>query len=155
MKCYCCSGATFSACCEPLITRKCEATTAEALMRSRFTAYCLNDYDYILQTYCYSKRQELTENVLRESAAGIMWFALNAISLPGQEPAVEFSAFYFEGKRVGVLHETSLFVQEASVWKYQTGTIHQDSGFLKIGRNDQCPCKSGKKFKQCCLRKIA
>lgn len=23
---------------------------------------------------------------------------------------------------------------------------------IKIGRNDQCPCRSGKKFKNCCLR---
>ena len=23
----------------------------------------------------------------------------------------------------------------------------------KIGRNDPCPCGSGKKFKKCCLRK--
>jgi preprotein translocase subunit SecA len=24
----------------------------------------------------------------------------------------------------------------------------------KIGRNDLCPCGSGKKFKQCCMRKV-
>lgn len=25
---------------------------------------------------------------------------------------------------------------------------------LKIGKNDVCPCGSGKKYKQCCLRKM-
>lgn len=25
----------------------------------------------------------------------------------------------------------------------------------KIGRNDKCPCASGKKFKKCCLNKVA
>lgn len=27
--------------------------------------------------------------------------------------------------------------------------------FIKIGRNDPCPCGSGKKFKKCCLGKSA
>jgi len=25
---------------------------------------------------------------------------------------------------------------------------------IKIGRNDPCPCGSGKKFKKCCIRKV-
>jgi uncharacterized protein YecA (UPF0149 family) len=31
--------------------------------------------------------------------------------------------------------------------------VHRDSTKKKVGRNDMCPCGSGKKFKQCCLRK--
>lgn len=31
-----------------------------------------------------------------------------------------------------------------------TITTMRDS---RIGRNDPCPCQSGKKFKKCCLRK--
>ncbi len=27
------------------------------------------------------------------------------------------------------------------------------SGHTKVGRNDPCPCGSGKKFKRCCLQK--
>ena len=32
--------------------------------------------------------------------------------------------------------------------------VHGDSGvhFEKLGRNDLCPCGSGKRFKKCCLR---
>lgn len=26
---------------------------------------------------------------------------------------------------------------------------------MKVGRNDNCPCGSGKKFKRCCMMKIA
>lgn len=29
----------------------------------------------------------------------------------------------------------------------------QQSGRTKIGPNEPCPCKSGKKFKKCCWRK--
>ncbi|MCR5793147.1 MAG: SEC-C domain-containing protein, partial [Lachnospiraceae bacterium] len=32
----------------------------------------------------------------------------------------------------------------------KSGTIVKDK---KIGRNDPCPCGSGKKYKQCCLNK--
>ena len=30
-------------------------------------------------------------------------------------------------------------------------TIYEE---LKIGRNEQCPCKSGKKYKKCCINKV-
>ena len=33
-----------------------------------------------------------------------------------------------------------------------SGTIHNEN--RKVGRNDPCPCGSGKKYKQCCGRKV-
>ena len=35
----------------------------------------------------------------------------------------------------------------------QAGSMRQAAKTLKVGRNDPCPCGSGKKYKQCCLRK--
>lgn len=32
------------------------------------------------------------------------------------------------------------------------GAAPPSSGASKVGRNDPCPCGSGKKFKKCCLR---
>ncbi|HNJ77368.1 MAG TPA: SEC-C metal-binding domain-containing protein [Azospira sp.] len=32
--------------------------------------------------------------------------------------------------------------------KRGAGTVRRDGG--KVGRNDPCPCGSGKKYKQCC-----
>ncbi len=32
------------------------------------------------------------------------------------------------------------------------GSVHQQRRASKVGRNDPCPCGSGKKYKQCCLR---
>lgn len=46
--CYCCSGKTFADCCEPFVTLKANATTAEELMRSRYTAYALANATYII-----------------------------------------------------------------------------------------------------------
>jgi SEC-C motif-containing protein len=47
--CYCCSGISFEQCCEPVMKEK-SAETAEALMRSCYSAYALAAVDYLLET---------------------------------------------------------------------------------------------------------
>lgn len=49
------------------------------------------------------------------------------------------------------------FIKNIPLWKYKGATINQieDSNKKaeteqKVGRNDPCPCGSGKKFKKCC-----
>ena len=49
-KCPCGSGKTYAECCEPLITGKSKALTAEALMRARYTAYVVHAIDFIINT---------------------------------------------------------------------------------------------------------
>lgn len=154
MDCYCCSGVSFEKCCEPIIKKRASAESAEALMRSRFTAYCLGDYQYIFDTYATSQRSGLSVEALAKSAEDTRWFALKARPVSGTNNYVEFSAFYIENKKTGVLHETSQFVFENDEWRYSTGTIHSDTGMIKLGRNDACPCGNTKKYKQCCMRLI-
>lgn len=54
-------------------------------------------------------------------------------------------------------HERARFVKEHGAWKYQDGTIIGEGSFKLpiplVGRNDACPCGSGKKYKKCCLEK--
>lgn len=54
--CYCGSGQEFTSCCQPLLLGEQHAVTAEQLMRSRFSAYCTQAIDYIVQTYHASQR---------------------------------------------------------------------------------------------------
>ena len=154
MRCYCCSSLKYTDCCEPLIKKRQPASSAEALMRSRFSAYCLNDYEYIVATYSNAARADLSVRDIAQSAAGTQWFALNVNNTDPASQIVEFTAFFFENNKTGKLHETSEFVLENGEWRYHTGTIHPDTGSIKIGRNDLCPCLSGKKFKQCCANKL-
>ena len=49
-KCYCKSGLEFSACCEPFLRVLEVAPTALSLMRSRYSAYCLGDVNYLQAT---------------------------------------------------------------------------------------------------------
>lgn len=153
MRCYCCSQKTFENCCEPFILNKQFPDTAEQLMRSRFTAYCVCDYGYILNTYDSASRANLTIQALEESAAGSKWFALQ-ITETGEPDTVEFFAFYFLAGKPYLLHETSRFIKESNRWVYQSGELHEDCGKAEIGRNSACPCLSGKKFKQCCLKSV-
>ncbi|BFT30528.1 YchJ family protein [Alteromonas sp. D210916BOD_24] len=139
--------------------------SAEQLMRSRFSAYALQNYAYILDTYAENERQGLSITELSESAKGVQWFALqiNHVSTdtsftasdePDLVDSVEFTAYYFENNHLYQLHETSYFVKEQGAWRYRDGVLHDDCGKLKYGRNLPCLCGSGKKFKQCCSTKI-
>ncbi|MEG2139978.1 MAG: YchJ family metal-binding protein, partial [Bilophila sp.] len=49
-QCPCCSGRTYEDCCAPYVEGRESAPTAEALMRSRYTAHALGKYDYLNET---------------------------------------------------------------------------------------------------------
>lgn len=150
-------------------------------MRSRFSAYAVRNFGYVLATYSQEKRGGLTIDQLTESAGEAKWFALQVVdstyvqptssessrlsTLPGSVEAnaqkntpmqgtVEFTAYYFEERSLFQLHETSNFVMENGQWYYHDGLLHDDCGKLKYGRNLPCLCNSGKKFKQCCATKL-
>ena len=161
MRCFCCSSKPFQACCEPFIKGDKTPVTAEQLMRSRFSAYATAQYAYILDTYTQEKQQGLSVDDLAQSAQGAKWFALQVHDAQSEESAephtsatlhsdtVEFTAFYFEDKKMYQLHETSNFRVENGAWRYHDGTLHDDCGKVKYGRNLPCVCGSSKKFKQC------
>ena len=164
MRCFCCSSLPYSQCCEPFLTGAAVPDYAEQLMRSRFSAYAQGNYRYVLQTYTEVKQKGLSTENLAENAQGSTWFALaiNASSPSSPEfsretlerDTVEFTAYYFENKQVFQLHETSNFIKENGVWRYHDGTLHDDCGKIKVGRNLPCLCGSEKKFKQCCSTKL-
>ena len=165
MRCYCCSLLPFKECCEPFIKGDKKPRSAEQLMRSRFSAYATEHYQYIFDTYTNEKQQGLSVEDLAQSAHGATWFALNVhsshntlsvTSAPGVDSntaTVEFTAYYFESKSMYQLHETSNFKIEDGSWRYHDGTLHDDCGKMKYGRNLPCVCGSNKKFKQCCATK--
>lgn len=154
MRCYCCSDLPYSDCCERFIKGQHLPQTPEQLMRSRFSAYCIGAYRYILDTYDSPSRRNLDEASLAEQAKENVWFALQVVPQDHNDK-VEFKAYYFHQGRPHLLHETSGFIKESGRWVYSTGQLHNDFGKISIGRNDPCPCLSGKKFKQCCLKKAA
>lgn len=156
--CSCGSGLDFSACCEPVITGKRKAATAEELMRARFTAHVANENKFLHYSYLPSSRQPYVEEA---DAAPLPWTRLVIHSHePEVKPNVSYVDFtaYFnaEGGAEGALHEKSEFQRINGNWIFARPLREGPAPIKaspKVGRNDPCPCGSGKKFKQCCLGK--
>ena len=150
--CFCGNELTFEECCQPIISDKIDPQNAEQLMRSRFTAYAIEDYQYILQTYASSQRSKLTIKGIADSAQDTQWLSLQVLAHHSQENTaqVEFKAFYQVVNSYYVMHELSDFIFEAGKWLYTNGAIQKGSGEFTPQRNSQCLCGSGKKYKKCC-----
>ena len=159
-KCFCCSNIPFSKCCEPIITGERQAITAEALMRSRYSAYALIEPRYLMQTTHSSLLKGQNEADIRAWAEENSWQRLEVISCKkGQNNdttgEVEFKAYFADYQGVKqVHHEVSAFVKEAGKWFYLSGVIDPKMTSQTQNRNDFCACGSGKKFKKCCGSEI-
>jgi SEC-C motif-containing protein len=122
--CPCGTGQTFAQCCQPLLHNGQPAASAEALMRSRYSAYTLGDDDYLQRTWHSSTRPaqlDLSSNLQN-------WQRLKIIdTVAGQSVddsgEVEFVAIYKVNGRAERLHERSRFKREDQQWRYIDGTV--------------------------------
>ncbi|MDU0355302.1 YchJ family protein [Paraglaciecola aquimarina] len=150
--CYCQSGSSFVSCCQPYILGKQNPTTAEQLMRSRYSAYAIGNYTYILQTYGKKQRDAISVDELAKSSINTKWLALQVVQYLTKDTTaqVEFKAYYQVDSVYYLMHELSNFERVDNRWFYTTGNILKGSGQYKQERNDICLCGSGRKFKKCC-----
>ena len=153
-QCYCGSGLPFLDCCSPLLAGIRPAATAEALMRSRYTANVLKNTGYLLKTWHSSTRPAGMDGENIPVWCGLTVLAVYRGRQGDRQGMVEFSALYKTGAGMGVLHERSRFVFEKSCWFYVDGDLLESPARQseKISRNGPCSCGSGKKFKRCCLK---
>jgi SEC-C motif domain protein len=121
--CPCGSNKPFARCCERYLIGADAAPTAEALMRSRYSAYVLLREDYLLATWHASTRPaEL--GLAREVPA--KWIGLDVRrheQADDQHAIVEFVARYKINGRAHRLHEVSRFVSEDGRWLYVDGVV--------------------------------
>ncbi len=162
--CSCGSGREMPACCGPILARKQPAPTAESLMRARYSAYVAGDVDFVMATTLPACRADSDINAMKAWAEQSEWEGLEVISTSkggeqDQQGEVEFIARYRLQGVAQQHHEKSLFVQEDGVWYFKDGEVLASGptekavpvvNANKTGRNDPCPCGSGKKFKKCC-----
>ncbi|MCL2442809.1 MAG: YchJ family protein [Treponema sp.] len=159
-QCPCGNPRDYSSCCEPYITGKAKPPTAEALMRSRYSAYVKHEIDYIINTCVNRGDKDIDYKSTREWSEKSKWLGLKIISaekggLTDTEGTVEFEATYEKDGLKDVHHEIGKFKKEKDEWLYVEGHISQRTitrSSPKTGRNEPCPCGSGKKFKHCCSR---
>ncbi|MCL6460948.1 MAG: hypothetical protein I4O51_03660 [Flavobacterium micromati] len=120
MKCYCGSLKIFQECCEPVIIGLKKAPTAEALMRSRYSAYSIHYADYLIKTTHVSQRKYYSKAQILNWATGNKWINLKIISTT--EFTVEFEAYFLDSKQQSKIHyELSNFVFENGNWFYVDG----------------------------------
>jgi SEC-C motif-containing protein len=157
--CPCGTTKPYSQCCEPLIRGEQQALTPEALMRARYSAYVKTEVDFIIATTHPEKREELLAEGIRRWSESSIWHSLEIVATESGETndqtgTVEFIAHYTEKNTKKKHHECAQFDRVDGTWYFSDGVPVTPKQFVrqqpKIGRNDPCPCGSGKKHKKCC-----
>ena len=75
-----------------------------------------------------------------------------------ERPSVQISGLEYQHRETSAVsmaqQEAQAQSQRASASADGEGTVHQEPRRVehKVGRNDPCPCGSGKKYKQCCAK---
>jgi SEC-C motif-containing protein len=156
--CPCGSGLPYTECCEPYITGTQKPPTAEALMRSRYTAYAEHAVDYIINTCIPDEgKRNIDVKETRAWSEKSTWQGLKILSVTKGSPAdtegtVEFEASYERDGLKDIHHEKARFKKLDNNWFYEEGDIVPKTvvrAVPKVGRNEPCPCGSGKKYKFC------
>jgi SEC-C motif-containing protein len=158
MSCPCGSKKTYEKCCGPFLAGEKNPSTAEELMRSRYTAYTKHDIDYVEETHSLERRDALDVEETRKWAEESEWKGLEILRTEAggandDTGVVEFIASFAQDGVDYEHHEVSTFHKVNDMWYFHDGytpsqTVVREEA--KVGRNDPCPCGSGKKYKKCC-----
>lgn len=126
-RCPCGSGDVYGGCCLPLHRGR-KAPTAEALMRSRFSAFALGDEQHLLRTW-HPETRPASVDLDPE----LRWYRLDVHGATGGGPfedwgTVDFTAHYrpvpgADGPR-GSQRENSRFRRVDGQWLYLDGAIY-------------------------------
>ena len=155
--CPCGSGQELDDCCGAVIAGA-PAATAEALMRSRYSAYVLGNMDYLADTLAPEARTDFDPVEAGGTAKESVWQGLEvrAVTDGGADDAtgtVEFVARFRLHGEPHVHHELASFRREQGRWVFVDGDLdpkRPPRQVVKVGRNEPCPCGSGRKYKKCC-----
>ena len=154
--CPCGSGASFATCCEPIITGARESETAEELMRARYSAFVTGAIDFIVASTHSRTRKEIDLAFIRDWSQNSVWRGLQILEtkvINDDKAYVSFEAQFTKNGQDQNHREKSLFEREDGHWRFLTGdelknpTVRYETP--RPGRNDPCPCGSGKKYKKC------
>jgi len=115
-QCICSSNINYQQCCGKYLDQGAYPQTAESLMRSRYTAYCNANRQYLEKTWHPDFCPVLNEDELKLT----QWLRLEIINVkPGlKKSIVEFKAYYQDGQTEQCLHEVSQFKKIKNRWVY-------------------------------------
>ena len=118
--CPCGSNLKYAICCGKFHKGKLNAPTAEALMRSRFSAYVLDIPQYIYRTWDEDKRPTLESlrDGNNENFISLKVLSTTDGNLTDQNGTVEFIATFKAGNEIFEHHENSAFRRIKKRWVY-------------------------------------
>ena len=118
--CYCGNNVSFQNCCEPYIKGIKNASTAEVLMRSRYSAFATSAAYYLVNTTHISKRRFHNKKDILDWSQANKWLKLEVLATT--ENTVTFKAYYLdENLKAQVHYEHSTFKLENEKWFYVDG----------------------------------
>lgn len=123
MKCPCGRNKKYEECCKPYIKRVKTPPTAELLMRSRYTAYTMEETDYIWNSHDPETRSEINREDIANWAKSVDWKGLEIIKTKqgkarDKKGIVEFKAYYEAEGNKQIHHEKSQFIKKSGKWFY-------------------------------------
>jgi len=155
--CPCGSGIDYAACCEPIITGKKPAETAEQLMRARYTAHVKVEIDFLFDSTHPKHREGYDHAGTQVWAENSEWHGLEILETSQGGPKDEqgevvFVARFRDKEGLRNHHERGQFKRKGRRWLFTEGIMVKPKPLtvVKIGRNDPCSCGSGLKYKKCC-----
>jgi SEC-C motif-containing protein len=138
--------------------------TAEDLLKARYEAFTRGkpeDVDFILKSHHSRTVKDVKRDEIEDWALNSEWLGMEVIrkekgEATDNDGTIVFCAKYKAkgAEKIQEHWEQSLFEKENGEWRFvdargvHIGTYKRAEP--KVGRNDACPCNSGKKFKKCC-----
>ena len=122
--CPCGSKKQYVSCCGRYLDNNEIPATAEALMRSRYTAYTLLREDYLLTTWHISTRPVALHLTNDAQSKWISLVVKHHVQQDAEHAIVEFVARYKVGGRAHRIHEVSRFERECRRWFYVGGDVN-------------------------------
>ena len=122
-------------------------------MRSRYTAYVRGAIDYVVATHDETTRATVDADAAARWSRDTVWQGLEIVGTERGSEADDTGIVEFVARGItkGVpfaQQERSRFSKVAGRWYYVDGVARAKAA-VTAGRNEPCPCGSGKKFKKC------
>lgn len=158
MDCYCLSGRDYADCCQPFHQGAAWPDTAEGLMRARYSAFASGNIDFLRESQEPAGRDEFDPDAAQQWSKSAEWKGFEVLNTEAGGPdddegVVEFVAHYAVEGTDHRHHEVATFTRLEGKWYFVDGVVAGPGTFKreapKVGRNDPCPCGSGKKYKKC------
>ncbi len=152
--CPCGSGLPFEACCGPIISGA-PAATAEALMRSRYSAYVVGELNHVADTHAPEVRDDFNRSEAERLARHCIFegIEIRKVTETAERAQIDFVLRFKRDGKDMIQVELAEFRRVDGRWLYAGGKLSPQvtqRNVTRVGRNDPCPCGSGKKAKKCC-----